>query len=62
MVSKLIVAIAISLVAPSCAAQVVPQGNYRPPLALTTGGGMDYFSGDWEAGILTGGGRQPGPP
>jgi opacity protein-like surface antigen len=51
MVSKLIVAIAISLVSLSCAAQVVPAA-VRPPLGLTTGGGMNYFSGDWGHGDI----------
>src|SRR5437660_12430537 len=49
MVAKLLVAIAVSLVSLSCAAQAVPEANYRTPLATSLGAGMNYSSGDWGA-------------
>ena len=50
MVAKLLVAMAVGLFSLSCAAQVVPEANYHPPLATTLGGGMNYSSGDWGSG------------
>ncbi|HEY3628163.1 MAG TPA: outer membrane beta-barrel protein [Terracidiphilus sp.] len=47
MVAKLLVALALSLVSVSCAAQAVPQVTHRTPLATSLGVGMDYMSGDW---------------
>ena len=52
MVAKLLVAIAVSLFSVSCAAQAVPEANYRPPLATSLGGGVDYMSGDWQEGKI----------
>jgi opacity protein-like surface antigen len=46
MVPKLLVAIAVSFVSISCAAQVAPQAVW-PRLSASFGGGMDYMSGDW---------------
>jgi opacity protein-like surface antigen len=51
MVPKLLVAIAISFVSISCAAQVVPEA-VRPQLSTSLGGGMDYMSGDWQNGDI----------
>ena len=49
MVPKLLVALAISFVSISSAAQVVPE-VIRPRLSTSLGGGMDYMSGDWQNG------------
>ena len=52
MVAKLLVAIAVSMFSLSCAAQAVPEANYPPRLSIAVGGGMDYMSGDWQAGKI----------
>ena len=52
MVAKVLLAIAVSLFSVSCAAQAVPEANYRPRLATSLGGGMDYMSGDWGGGKI----------
>jgi hypothetical protein len=49
--AKLLVAISLSFVSISCAAQAVPELNH-PTLATSVGVGMDYFSGDWGAGDI----------
>jgi opacity protein-like surface antigen len=51
MLWKRLVAIAISLISLSCAAQVVPD-VYRTALSTTAGVGMNYSSGDWGAGDI----------
>jgi len=51
MVTKLFVAITVSLVSLSCAGQVVSP-TYRPKLATSVGGGMNYSSGDWGNGDI----------
>jgi hypothetical protein len=51
MVPKPLLAIAISFVSISCAAQVVPAA-VRPGLSTSLGGGMDYMSGDWGGGDI----------
>lgn len=50
--AKLLVAIAVSFVSLSCAAQVAPAVYIRPSLAPTVGGGMNYSSGDWGRGDI----------
>jgi len=53
MVKKLLVGISLGLVSISCAAQVVPAANStHAPLALSLGGGMNYWSGDWGTGDI----------
>jgi len=52
MVAKLLVGIAVGLVAASCAAQVVPSVVNHPPLSTSLGGGINYWSGDWGNGDI----------
>ncbi len=52
MVAKLLVAIAVALASVSCNAQVVSPTTYRPWLATSLGGGMNYSSGDWGTGDI----------
>ena len=46
MVAKLLVGIA-TLVSVSCAAQVAPAVNQKPPLGTSLGVAMNYWSADW---------------
>ena len=50
--AKLAMAIAVLLVSIPSLAQVQPAGNsgQEDPVNLSVGGGMDYWSGDWEEG------------
>ncbi|MGC1421285.1 MAG: outer membrane beta-barrel protein [Terracidiphilus sp.] len=50
--AKLLVAIAVSLVSVSCAAQVAPAVYTHPPLSTSLGVGMNYWSGDWGSGDI----------
>jgi opacity protein-like surface antigen len=48
MLAKLLVGIALGIVSASCVAQVVPTTTYRTRLSTSLGGGMNYWSGDWN--------------
>ena len=52
MVAKLLVGIAFTLVSVSCAAQVAPAVNQKPPLGTSLGVAMNYWSADWGAGKI----------
>jgi hypothetical protein len=53
--AKVLVAIAVSFLSLSCAAQVAPAGRagrVALPINWSLGGGLDYWSGDWGHGNI----------
>jgi opacity protein-like surface antigen len=52
MVAKLFIAVAVSFVSLSSAAQVAPAVNNKAPLSTSLGGGVNYSSGDWGKGDI----------
>ena len=52
MIAKFLLGIILCVVSISCAAQVVSPTTYRPRLATSVGGGMNYWSGDWGRGDI----------